>query len=249
MGDENLKTEIFKSKEEMGAAAAQWAAAAIREAIAERGHANIILATGASQFEMLNALTQTEGIDWSKVTMFHLDEYIGLDENHPASFRKYLRERFINQVPALHAAHLIDGSAAEPERVCAEMGELIKAHPIDLACVGIGENGHLAFNDPPADFETTAPYLVVTLDQKCREQQMGEGWFETIESVPARAVSMSVHHIMQSAGIVVTVPDRRKADAVKRTLNDPIAPEIPASILRNHSNCRLFLDKAAAALI
>jgi glucosamine-6-phosphate deaminase len=249
MGDENLKTEILKSKEEMGVAAAQWAAAAIREAIAERGHANIILATGASQFEMLHSLTQTESIDWSKVTMFHLDEYIGLDENHPASFRKYLRERFINQVPTLSAAHLIDGSAAEPERVCAEMGKLIKAHLIDVACVGIGENGHLAFNDPPADFETTSPYLVVTLDQKCREQQMGEGWFETIESVPTRAISMSVHHIMQSARIVVTVPDRRKADAVRRTLNDPISPEIPASILRNHSNCRLFLDKDAAALI
>jgi len=233
----------------MGVAAAQWAAAAIREAIAERGHANIILATGASQFEMLHSLTQTESIDWSKVTMFHLDEYIGLDENHPASFRKYLRERFINQVPTLSAAHLIDGSAAEPERVCAEMGKLIKAHLIDVACVGIGENGHLAFNDPPADFETTSPYLVVTLDQKCREQQMGEGWFETIESVPTRAISMSVHHIMQSARIVVTVPDRRKADAVRRTLNDPISPEIPASILRNHSNCRLFLDKDAAALI
>jgi len=249
MGDENLKTEVFKTKELMGSAAAEWAAAGIIEAIKTKGFANIILATGASQFEMLNALTTTDGIDWSKVTMFHLDEYIGIDINHPASFRKYLTERFVNKVADLKAAHLINASADDPHEVCRTMGELIVQHPIDVACVGIGENGHLAFNDPPADFETTQPYLVVDLDQKCREQQLGEGWFDSLESVPKQAISMSVHRIMQSAQIVVTVPDSRKAEAVKRTLNDQISPEIPASILRNHSNCRMFLDEPAASML
>ncbi len=244
-----MQTEIFKTKEETGAAAAARAADTIRRALAERGRANIILATGASQFEMLDALTRASGIDWSRVTLFHLDEYIGVDESHPASFRRYLRERFIERVGNLGAAHLIDGGADDPTELCRWMGALIACHPIDLACAGIGENGHLAFNDPPADFATETPYLVVDLDRQCREQQLGEGWFATLDDVPRRAISMSVRQIMKSTRLVITVPDLRKAEAVRRTLQDPVSPDIPASILRHHGDCRLYLDEAAASLL
>jgi glucosamine-6-phosphate deaminase len=244
-----MQSEIFKTKEEAGAAAADRAADGIRRALEERGRANLILATGASQFEMLEALTRAPGIEWRRVTLFHLDEYIGVDEAHPASFRRYLRERFIDRVGTLAAAHLIDGGAGDPEELCRKMSALIERHPIDVACAGIGENGHLAFNDPPADFETGAPYIVVNLDLKCREQQLGEGWFATLDDVPRRAVSMSVRQIMKSARLVVTVPDLRKAEAVRRTLQDPVSPEIPASILRSHGDCRLYLDEAAASLL
>lgn len=244
-----MQTEIFKTKEETGAAAAARAADTIRRALAERGRANIILATGASQFEMLDALTRASGIDWSRVTLFHLDEYIGVDESHPASFRRYLRERFIERVGNLGAAHLIDGGADDPTELCRRMGALIACHPIDLACAGIGENGHLAFNDPPADFATETPYLVVDLDRQCREQQLGEGWFATLDDVPRRAISMSVRQIMKSTRLVITVPDLRKAEAVRRTLQDPVSPDIPASILRHHGDCRLYLDEAAASLL
>jgi len=242
-----MDIQISETKDQMGYAAAQMAGNAIREAIAARGCANIILATGASQFEMLNALIAFEGIEWSKVTMFHLDEYIGIDISHPASFRKYLKERFIERVGELKAFHLIDGDTGSPETECERVGALIRQNPIDVACVGIGENGHLAFNDPPADFETDAPYLVVALDQKCREQQMGEGWFKRMDDVPARAISMSVRQIIKSQKIVVTVPDQRKAEAVMNTLNRDISPAYPASILREHPHCTLFLDKPAAS--
>ena len=242
-----MQTEIFATKELMGSAAASWAAAGIRHAIESKGRANIILATGASQFEMLDALTQARGIEWSRVTMFHLDEYIGLDANHPASFRKYLKERFVAKVAGLGAAHLINGDSGDPPAECGRIGKLIAENPVDVACVGIGENGHLAFNDPPADFETRSPYIVVDLDLQCRQQQMGEGWFATLEDVPRQAISMSVNQIMQSARIVVTVPDLRKAEAVRRTLREPVSPAVPASILRHHGECRLFLDKPAAS--
>lgn len=244
-----MKVSVFDTKEKMGTAAAQRAADGIKEAIALKGAANIILATGASQFEMLDALVNSEGIDWSCVTMFHLDAYIGLDISHPASFRKYLTERFVERVGTLEAAHLINGDTEEPQEECKRVGTLIEQNPVDIACVGIGENGHLAFNDPPADFETETPYLVVQLDKKCREQQMGEGWFSTLDDVPRQAISMSVRQIMKSTRIIVTVPDRRKAEAVSNTLNRDISPEYPASILREHPDCRLFVDRPAASLL
>jgi len=233
----------------MGVAAAKLAGDAIKDAIKKQGFANIILATGASQFEMLKNLVADKGIDWSKVTMFHLDEYIGLGISHPASFRKYLTERFVDKVGELKSYHLVNGDNEDPEAECARLGELIKANPIDVACVGIGENGHLAFNDPPADFETETPYLVVNLDQKCREQQMGEGWFATLDLVPKQAISMSVKQIMKSAKIIVTVPDLRKAEAVKNTLSQSISPDLPATILKSHPDCYLVMDEAAASLL
>jgi len=244
-----METRIFETKEMMGQAAAEAAAGGIRDAVAQRGQANLILATGASQFEMLEHLVATGGIDWSKVVMFHLDEYIGLGPEHPASFRKYLRQRFVEKVDNLQAAHFVNGDAEDPKQECERLGALIQAHPIDVACIGIGENGHLAFNDPPADFETEEPYLLVQLDQRCRKQQLGEGWFETLEQVPSQAISMSIRQILRSRRLVVTVPDRRKAEAVKNALAGSVTPDCPASILREHANCSMFLDKAAGALL
>ncbi len=239
---------ILEDAPAIGKASGNEAALKIKEAIAQRGTANVILATGTSQFETLQQLLQDKEIDWSCVNMFHLDEYIGLPVTHQASFRKYLIERFINHVPQLKATHLIDGEA-DPAAECARLGALILQHPIDVCLCGIGENGHLAFNDPPADFETTSPYIVVNLDEACRKQQWGEGWFATLDDVPKQAISMSVYQIMQSAHIICTVPDTRKAAAAKACLENPVSNLHPASILQKHASCSLYLDKAAASLL
>lgn len=245
-----MKTYIFDSKQKLGATAAENGAGVIRCAIQEKGHANIILATGASQFEMLEHLTTAiNDIEWSKVTAYHLDEYIGLSETHPASFRKYLKERFVAKVPSLAGFYFIKGDAQDIEAERRRLGELISRRPIDVAFVGIGENGHLAFNDPPADFETEDPYLIVELDSDCRKQQLGEGWFKTLEEVPKRAISMSIKQIMKSSVLIVSVPDRRKAKAVKCALEGEITNECPSSILQSHPDCRLFLDFNSAALL
>jgi glucosamine-6-phosphate deaminase len=236
---------ITENKHELGKQAAQKGAELIRKAIAERGEANIIVATGVSQFEMLEVLVK-EDIDWSGVTGFHLDEYIGIDENHPASFRKYLKERFVSKVQ-LKEFHYVNGNEAEKE--CKRLGEIISRHPIDVAFVGIGENGHLAFNDPPADFETEEPYIVVNLDHDCRRQQLGEGWFPTFDDVPKQAISMSISQIMKSKHIVCSVPDERKAVAVKNTVKSIISPAVPASVLQKHPSMWLFLDKKSASVL
>ncbi len=243
-----MNLHMYKTKREMGAAAAEATAAGINAAIAARGAANLILATGASQFEMLESLVQQD-VDWSKVTVFHLDEYIGLPETHPASFRKYLRERFADKLPELRMFHYVDGEAADPVAECARLGDLIASHPIDVACIGIGENGHLAFNDPPADSETEAPYIVVNLDDACRRQQLGEGWFPTFDDVPTQAISMSIRQIMKSAAIVCAVPDARKAVAVQKAVEGPVTNLHPSSILQQHPRCDMFLDELAAALL
>jgi len=240
---------IYKTKQEMAAAAAASAAQAINKAIEDKGRANIILATGASQIEMLKNLTEAEAVDWTKVTMFHLDEYIAMKANHPASFRKFLKERFVDKVPGLNAVNFVNGDTVDPRQECRRVGSLIAEHPIDAAMVGIGENGHLAFNDPPADFETEEPYLVVELDEKCRKQQLGEGWFERLQQVPRQAISMSIKQIMKSACLIVTVPDERKAEAVKNALEGKVTPMCPASILQQHGNCKIFLDAESASLL
>lgn len=242
-----MEFKVFADKIQLGAAAAAQAAAAICRAIDERGQARIIAATGASQFEFLQALIGHREIDWTKVEMFHLDEYIGLPITHPASFRKYLRERFIEPA-GLTNYHLLDGET-DPESVCRELGAQIAAAPIDIAFVGIGENGHLAFNDPPADFETETPYLIVNLDEACRRQQLGEGWFPTFEDVPRQAISMSVRQIMKAREIVCVVPDARKAEAVRNCLEKEIGPDYPASILRRHQSAVVYLDTASASLL
>jgi len=240
-----MKIVITVNKLELGKQAAQKGAVLIRTAIAERGEANIIVATGASQFEMLEALIKEE-IDWSVVTGFHLDEYIGIDENHPASFRKYLKERFVSKVP-LKEFQYVNGNEAEKE--CKRLGEIISRNPIDVAFVGIGENGHLAFNDPPADFETEEPYIVVNLDDDCRKQQLGEGWFPTFDDVPKQAISMSIKQIMKAKHIICSVPDLRKAEAVKNTAKSEVSTLVPASILQNHPDAILLLDKDSASQI
>lgn len=243
-----MNVEVFDTKQEMGRAAAATGAQRLYGALQETGSANLIVATGASQFEMLEHLVSAD-LDWSSMTGFHLDEYIGLSVEHPASFRKYLKERFVDRLPVpLKAFHYLNGEI-DPAGECQRVGQILADTSIDVAFVGIGENGHLAFNDPPADFETTRPYLVVDLDEACRRQQLGEGWFPDFDSVPAQAISMSVQQILKSRTIICTVPDKRKAEAVKKAVAGPVTSEVPASILQTHTDCHLFLDTAAASLL
>ncbi|HEV2973210.1 MAG TPA: glucosamine-6-phosphate deaminase [Pirellulales bacterium] len=242
-----MNVVVCESVKELGRRAAVDAAARLSAAIAERGAANMIAATGASQFEVLAALVTAERLDWPKVTGFHLDEYLGLPASHAASFRRYLKERLVDRAP-FRAFHYIDGEADAVEE-CRRVGELIGRNPIDVALVGIGENGHLAFNDPPADFDTEEPYLVVNLDDACRRQQFGEGWFPTFDAVPSRAISMSIRQIMKSQAIVCSVPDRRKAEAVCAALEGPVTPLVPASILQRHPCAKIYLDPPAAELL
>jgi glucosamine-6-phosphate deaminase len=243
-----VKVEVLRTREECGTVASGKAAEILRNAIAARGHASFVAATGASQFEFLKALTKQTSIDWARTTLYHLDEYIGLPADHPASFRRYLRERLIDHVyPG--QIHLIQGDAEDPVAECARLNRIISGDRIDVAFVGIGENGHLAFNDPPADFHTEEPYRIVELDEACRRQQMGEGWFPSIEDVPRRAISMSIRQIMKSEAIVCTVPEKRKAQAVKQCLEGDISPCHPASILREHPNVAVYLDKDSVSLL
>lgn len=238
-----MKTILCKTKTTLGQKAAAMGAALINEAITKRGTANIILATGASQFEMLASLVR-EQVDWPVVTAFHLDEYIDLPVSHPASFRRYLKERFADKVP-LKKFHYINGEG-DIDKECRRLASIIARHPIDVAFVGIGENGHLAFNDPPADFETEAAFIPVELDEQCRRQQLGEGWFSSIEEVPLRAISMSVRQILQADNIICCVPDARKAAAVRKVIQGKPTPDVPASILQHHDRCTLFLDRHSA---
>jgi len=231
----------------LGKEAGKEAAQIIRATLKKRGFANIILATGTSQFETLNQLTREE-VDWKHVTMFHLDEYLGLPESSPASFRKYLKERFIQKTGGLQQFYLINGEN-NPAEECQRLNDIIAKAPIDLTLLGIGENGHLGFNDPPADFETEEPFIVVDLDEKCRRQQLGEGWFQQIDDVPRRAITMSIKQIMKSAQIICSVPDSRKAQAVKDCFENPVSNLFPGSILQEHTHCTCFLDRFSSALL
>ncbi len=245
-----MNVKILENKFELGKAAAQAGAAKIRAAIRNKGYANVILATGASQFEMLAALLEEKDIDWSVVKFFHLDEYVGLPVTHPASFRKYLWERFISKLPVPPAAfYPVNGSAEDLPAELKRLEKNITENPVDVAFVGIGENGHLAFNDPPADFETGRSYLVIELEERCRKQQLGEGWFPTLDDVPKQAVSMSVKQCMKSKCIINTVPDLRKAEAVKKALEGPVTNMVAASKLQEHPDCWTFLDKDSASLL
>jgi len=232
----------------MGQAAARHGAERLRAALAEDRIASMIVATGTSQFATLGALL-AESIDWSRVTGFHLDEYCGLSIDHPASFRAYLRDRFVEKTsPRLASFHYLNAED-DAEGTRASLSDRIRHEPIEVAFVGIGENGHLAFNDPPADFETDDPYLIVDLDERCRLQQVGEGWFPDLAAVPTQAISMSVAQIMKSARVVCTVPDERKAEALRNTLEGPVDPMVPASILQRHPDCTFFVDEPAASML
>lgn len=231
----------------MGAYSAKLASLILRSAIAEKGRARIIVATGSSQFEVLEALTSQPDIDWTCVDGFHLDEYVGIASSHPASFCGYLKSRFVDKVP-LRSFHFLDG-LKDPQSVCQRASKELLSEPVDVAMIGIGENGHLAFNDPPADFETDAAYHVVALDQACRQQQVGEGWFASLQEVPTHAISMTIHRIMQSRKIICSVPDERKAIAVRDSVEGPTTNMVPGSILKRHPNTTLVLDRAAASLL
>ena len=239
--------KLFSDKRALAVAAAEQAAIAIRCALADHGKARIIAATGASQFEFLEALTSLSRIDWKKVEMFHLDEYIGLHPSHPASFSNYLQERLIRKT-AITQHHLLNGDG-DPAEVIHRTSQALREAPVDVAFVGVGENGHLAFNDPPADFETEEEYLIVTLDEACRRQQFGEGWFPTLADVPRQAISMSVRQILKAKEIICIVPDARKAKAVKSCFEGEISSLAPASILRTHPNTTVYLDQHSVALL
>jgi glucosamine-6-phosphate deaminase len=242
-----MNVRIEPDRRAMSAAAATHAATSIRNAIDRRGKARIVAATGASQLEFLGALTAESGIDWTRVELFHLDEYVGLPESHPASFRRYLRENLIDRT-RITRYHFLDGEST-PDEVRARVGRALSEEHVDVMFAGIGENGHLAFNDPPADFETTEPYLLVKLDEACRRQQVGEGWFARLEDVPDTAISMSIRQMLSAREMLIVVPDTRKAAAVKATLEGAISPAVPASIVRTHPNVTLYLDEPAASLL
>lgn len=241
-----MEIRICKDSKALGKSAAAHVAQVLRECIAEQGYARIVLSTGASQFDTLGALVEEKNIDWSKVEMFHLDEYVDLPITHVASFRKYLQERFVNKVAPLAAIHFVDGTAESIKKLTEE----IREKPIDIGLIGIGENGHIAFNDPPADFDTKEAYIIVNLDERCKRQQMGEGWFDTIDDVPKQAVSMTPYQIMQCKRIVSCVPHSVKADAVKKTvLTKKTTNLIPATLLKEHEDFILYLDENSAAEI
>ena len=242
-----MKWILTKDRSEMGPLVAAAAAKRLIAAIERYGHANLVVATGASQFEVLAALVQQPEVDWQRIHGFHLDEYVGVSPDHPASFCRYLRERFVSQVP-LASFHYLRGD--QPVTTTLEAANAaLRDRRIDVALVGIGENGHLAFNDPPADFATDSPYLLVPLDEKCRQQQVGEGWFASLDEVPTQAISMSIQQILRAETIFCSVPDRQKAPAVRDTLEQAISPTVPASILRTHGNTWLVLDQASSHLL
>ncbi|MBC8543581.1 6-phosphogluconolactonase [Bianquea renquensis] len=237
--------EIFvcKDSKELGQKAAQHVGKVLRECIQEKGEARIVLSTGASQLDTLEALIQ-ENVDWSKVEMFHLDEYVDLPETHIASFRKYLKERFISKVN-LKGAYLVDGDLSHIPALTEKLREKV----VDVGLIGIGENAHIAFNDPPADFDTQDAYLLVNLNDTCKQQQVREGWFKSVEEVPKQAISMSVSQIMKCKRIVSCVPYAVKAKAIYDTLNNHTTNTIPATILKEHEDFTLFLDQDSASMI
>ncbi len=243
----NLTT--YENEQQLGKTAAKMAAKAIREAAKNQDKVTILVATGASQFSTLKYLTEQEDVPWEKVEAFHLDEYVGISAEHPASFRKYLNERFVAKAQGLKKMTLVNGEAQDLDKEVDRLNALIAREQIDVCLAGIGENGHLAFNDPPADLTTTQPYIIVELDQGCRQQQCNEGWFDTLEDVPTKAISMSVQQILKSKKIILSVPGSRKAEAVRNTVHEEISPLYPSSIMQTHADCEVLLDKESARLL
>ena len=242
-----MKLSISRTSDEMGRKAAEKTAALIRQTVSEQGEARILVSTGQSQFEFFEALIQMD-IPWDKVEIFHLDEYVGLPVTHGASFRKYLKERFIDKIGSARMNY-IDGEG-DTDKVIADITARIQEKPVDIGIIGIGENAHIAFNDPPADFETTASYHVVELDERCRRQQVGEGWFAAIEDVPRYAISATVSRIMACRYIISVVPHKVKAAAIQKTLEtDGVTEAIPATKMREHGNWYLYLDEDSASLL
>lgn len=240
----SIMIHVSSTPSELGAQAANAIASLLNDAVSLQGYARLVLSTGASQFDTLDALIGLD-VPWNKIEMFHLDEYVALPESHPASFRKYLKERFVSRVP-LKAAYFVDGEGDVAGNIAALSRELTK-QPVDVGVIGIGENGHIAFNDPPADFNTQESYKIVDLDERCKKQQVGEGWFADVDSVPKQAITMCVQQIMSCRHIISAVPHTVKADAIQRTVTEPVSPNIPATILKTHPDWKLFLDTQSAA--
>ncbi|TKJ17014.1 glucosamine-6-phosphate deaminase [Candidatus Woesearchaeota archaeon B3_Woes] len=243
-----MKLEIYNTKKEASYVAAKKAVEILNSAIKSKGHANIVAATGTSQFEFLKNVIKDKSIDWSKVTLFHLDEYIGLPEKHKASFRRYLRKRLINKIH-LGEVHLIKSTSKDPKEEIKLLNKEISKKEIDIAFLGVGENGHLAFNDPPADFKTAKPFIIVKLDEVNRKQQLKEGWFSKLSDVPKQAISMSIKQIMKSENIICLVFGKRKSEIVKECFTKRISPMCPSSILKNHKKAFVYLDKKSALLL
>ena len=238
-----MKINIYANKKETSKKAALKAASLLNEIIHQKGTATFVIATGVSQLDFIDTLIAEGNVDWSKTRMFHLDEYIGLPETHPASFRKYLKEKFISKVDRIKESNLINGDAVDPQKECDRLNRILQNEIVDIAFVGVGENGHLAFNDPPANFEIEDPFIVVNLTKSCRKQQVGEAWFNSIKDVPQKAISMSIKQIMKAKNIICTIPGERKAQAVKDCFGtDNISPMYPSSVLKKHKNCFVFLD-------
>ena len=237
---------VYESQESMAAAAAVFVAAGLRTAVSLRGNATLVAATGKSQLKFLQALTGIEAVPWERISLFHLDEYVGLPKGHPADFQDYLKEHLVDRVhPA--EAHFIDGRTGDPETERQRYGSLLAAREVDLCFLGIGENCHLAFNDPPADFKNSDPFLLVKINESSRAQQFGEGWFASLEDVPRRAITISMNRILKSRCLVIVAPEMRKARAVKDALERPVDPRYPATVLKRHPDAHLFLDIDSAS--
>jgi len=241
-----MKLVLCESQSDLGKRSAAHAAELTNAAIRDNGRARILLSTGASQFPFFAEFVKCD-IDWSKVEMFHLDEYVGIGEKHPAGFKRYLLDRFVNVVKP-GRAHLIDGTA-EPRETIERLAKLLDQAPIDVGLIGIGENAHIAFNDPPADFEDKSAYKVVTLAERCLEQQIGEGWFKNKDECFKQAISMTCHRIMQSKHIISVVPYRVKAEAIYNTFASDITPNVPATLLKKHCDATVYVDPDSAALL
>jgi glucosamine-6-phosphate deaminase len=244
-----MHIDIASDPAELGRRAGSRAITLLRQALEGGRRATLIVATGTSQYATLDTLVAAPGIAWERVDAFHLDEYVGIPDSHPASFRKYLRERFAGRLPQLGSFNYVGGDAQDPHAECLRLAGLLQGRTVDVGLIGIGENGHLAFNDPPADFATKAIYHVVPLDEACQKQQVGEGWFPSMAAVPKTAISMTIPAIMAFKSIVCSVPDVRKAAAVKGSVEGPLTPRCPGSILRQHPDCVLFLDRGAASTL
>lgn len=246
---EQLPVRIYANLADMAAAAADDAAAVLIAAVAKKGRARAIIATGNSQDLFLENLTRRPGIDWAKIELFHMDEYLGMPMTHRASFRKYLKERVFDRVrPA--GANYLEGDALEPLKALRQYAAALAAAPVDLCCLGIGENGHIAFNDPAvADFTDPEPIKIVKLDEKCRLQQVGEGHFPNLDAVPAYAITLTIPTLCQVGRMIAVVPERRKAAAVKGSLEGPVATSCPGSFLRRQAHCALYLDADSASLL
>jgi glucosamine-6-phosphate deaminase len=246
-----LTVRVYDSVDALAVDAAADALSVISGAINERGHANVMLATGSSQLAFLARLVEAAGttVDWSRVTGFHMDEYVGLPATHPASFERYMRERVVAHLP-FGEFHYVNGSAPDADAEAARYATLLEEHPVDLCCLGIGENGHLAFNDPPvADFDDPLVVKVVALDDRCKLQQVGEGHFATIADVPPRAITVTVSGLLRARHTLAIVPEARKAEPVRAALEGPITTACPASILRRQRRATLFLDTDSASLL